>query len=179
MAPLVRRSWSLFGQTPVMHQKTRSHQKVSMIVALSVSPMKERLRLFFRLHPGQNINSELAIDFLKNLLRQINSPIVLVWDRLNVHRSGKTQDFIEKSRRIKAYFLPPYAPELNPPEYFNGYLKYNPLANRPMDSLEEMVMVTRRHSRSIARRQPLLRSFMKHSPLPLKLTMPDNLNEDQ
>ncbi len=33
MAPLVRRSWSVRGQTPVLRQRGRCHQKVSAIAA--------------------------------------------------------------------------------------------------------------------------------------------------
>jgi len=38
MAPVVRRTWSPCGQTPIVVQRTRHHQKVSVIAALIISP---------------------------------------------------------------------------------------------------------------------------------------------
>ena len=64
---------------------------------------------------------------------------------------------------------PPYAPELNPVEYAWGYLKMNPLANRPAFQTEELATMTRRSTRALQRNEPLLRSFLRHSPLFLRL----------
>jgi precorrin-3B methylase len=80
MAPLVRRSWSLRGHTPVLRQRGRSQHKVSAIAALCVLPKRDRIALYFRLHRDANINTERAMDFLEHLQRQLHTPIVLVWD---------------------------------------------------------------------------------------------------
>jgi hypothetical protein len=93
MAPLVRRSWSPQGQTPVLHQRGRCHQKVSVVAALCVSPSRDRLRFYFRLHRDANIRSPEIVEFLRALGRQLDGPVMLVWDRLNVHRSIKVGDF--------------------------------------------------------------------------------------
>ena len=50
MAPLVRRSWAPAGQTPVLYQRGAHHRKVSVIAALCVSPERDQLRFYFRLH---------------------------------------------------------------------------------------------------------------------------------
>jgi hypothetical protein len=70
MTPLVRRSWSLRGHTPVMHQRGRCLQKVSAIAALCVPPTRDRITLYFRLQADANINAERAMDFLEHLQRQ-------------------------------------------------------------------------------------------------------------
>ncbi|NOZ10206.1 MAG: hypothetical protein GXP09_04080 [Gammaproteobacteria bacterium] len=67
MAPLVRRSWSPCGQTPVLVQRTRSHKKVSVIAALCVAPRRDHMHLYFRLHPDTHINAVLIIAFLRQL----------------------------------------------------------------------------------------------------------------
>lgn len=90
MAPLTRRSWSPRGRTPVLYQRTRAHQKVSAIAALSISPHRHRRHLYFRLHSNVNINADLVIAFLSQLLRQLDGSVVLVWDRLQAHRAGGT-----------------------------------------------------------------------------------------
>ena len=65
MAPLLRRTWSPCGQTPVFRQRSAAHQKVSAIAALCLSPTGERFHFFFRLHPQANITAALVLDFLR------------------------------------------------------------------------------------------------------------------
>ena len=51
------------------------------------------------------------------LLRHIDKPLLIVWDRLPAHRSRLVREFIELSEgHIVMEYLPPYAPELNPVE---------------------------------------------------------------
>jgi transposase len=169
MAPLVRRSWSPCGLTPVFYQRTRSHQKVSVIAALCVAPDRNRVHLYFRLHPGRNINSQAVMDFLRHLVRQLRAPIILVWDRLLAHRSKKVQKFLLNTPPLHAHFLPAYAPELNPVENVWGYLKLNPLANHAPDDLFTLTSDARSCTRSLQRNQLLLRSFLQHTPLSFRL----------
>lgn len=169
MAPLVRRSWSPRGETPLFHQRTRAHQRVSVIAALCVPPTRDDIHLYFRLHPNASVNTDAVLDFLRALLHQLPGPIVLVWDRLQAHRAKATRQFFERHRRLHPHFFPPYAPELNPVEQAWSYLKMNPLANfAPLD-LETLVQSTRHHGRSLQRKHGLLRSFMAHCPLSLRI----------
>lgn len=169
MAPVVRRSWSPCGKTPWLYQKTRSHKKVSVIAALCISPCRSRLRLFFRLHPDANIDAHLVAAFLKNLLKELTGPIIIVWDRSVPHRSKKVQALWNNNPRLHLSFLPPYAPELNPVEYVWSYAKMNPLANVTAMDVAELATGTRRSVRSIQRKQCLLRSFIRASGLSLRL----------
>ena len=66
-------------------------------------------------------------------------------------------------------FLPPYAPELNLIEYLWGYLKANPLANFAIPDVNELTDVARSNARSLRHRSDLLISFVRHSPLSLRL----------
>ena len=165
MAPLVRRSWSPRGRTPVLTQRTRSHQKVSVIAALCVAPDKKPPRLYFRLHPDANINATSVREFLSHLLKQRRQPLMLVWDRLLAHRARTVQGFIQNHPRLHSDFLPAYAPELNPVEYLWSYLKMNPMANAPFLELDALTQATRRHGRSLQRKPNLLLAFLNHSPL--------------
>jgi len=167
MAPLTRRSWSPRGQTPVLYQRTRAHQKVSAIAALSISPRRHRPHLYFRLHPNVNINADLAIAFLRQLLRQLDGPVVLIWDRLQAHRAKRVEDWIQSHPRLHVYFFPPYAPELNPVENVWGYLKTNPLSNWPFFDLDSLAKATNRYAPSLQKTPPLLRAFIEHCPLSL------------
>ena len=167
MAPLVRRSWAPAGQTPILFQRTRSHKKVSVIAALCVAPKRDRVRLYFRLHQDANIRTPHVCDFLGQLSRQLGEPIVLIWDRLQAHRSKRTQAFLDRHREIHTAFLPPYAPELNPVEGLWSYLKMNPMANVALFDVDSLALTARRHARSVQRKERLLRAFFRHCGLSL------------
>jgi transposase len=169
MMPLVRRTWAPRGQTPCLRQRTNAYRKVSAIAVLVVSPRRDRVRLLFRLHPNANINAASALLFLRHLRRHIRGPMILIWDRLQAHRAWIVQSYIAGKRTWRSDFLPAYAPELNPVEYVWCYLKTNSLANEALYDLESLTRTARRHGRSLQRRQALLRSFLKHSPLFLRL----------
>jgi transposase len=169
MAPLVRRSWAPRGRTPILYQRTRHHQKVSVIAALCVNPERDGARLFFRLHVDANINTAAVIGFLRHLSRELDGPIMLVWDRLQTHRSKAMRLFLACNQHIHFTLLPPYAPELNPVEYLWGYLKTNPLANFAPSDVDSLAYRTWRHARSLQERPCLLCSFIAHSPLALRL----------
>ena len=96
---------------------------------LSVSAGVTLRNFYFRLYPGA-IGELEVIDFLKALLRHIDGPLLIVWDRLPAHRSRLVREFIELSQgHIATEFLPPYAPELNPVEYIWAYWKQHELPN--------------------------------------------------
>lgn len=165
MAPLVRRSWSLRGYTPVLRQRMRRHQKVSAIAALCIAARRNRLALYFRLLPEANINADRVMDFLEHLQRQLRSPIVLIWDRFKAHLGPLIDECVPPHSAHLAY-LPPYAPELNPVEYLWAYLKTNPLANDPTFDL---LTLTRCAARSVQCQPALLRAFLRHTGLSLRL----------
>ena len=169
MGPLVRRSWQPRSQTPVLVQRGRRLEKVSAIAALGVPPRRDVARLYFRLHPQAEIGAAQVIGFLRHLKQELKGPCVLLWDRLNAHRAKRTAQFVASVHHLHPFFLPAYAPELNSVEYARGYLKMNPLANRPAFESAELAVLTHRHARALQSNEPLLRSFLRHSPLFLRL----------
>lgn len=169
MAPLVRRSWSPRGVTPVLFHRTRHYRKVSMIAALCVTPDRARVQLCFRLYPDCNITGREVLHFLRHLLRHLHHPVILVWDRLLAHRSVLVHQWLGGRPSLQPAFLPPYAPELNPVETFFAYLKTHPLANLACLHLDDLHRHAHHHSRRLQRRPDLLRAFVQHGALPLRL----------
>ena len=169
MMPLVRRTWAPRGQTPVLRQRTNSYRKVSAIAVLVVSPRRDRVRLLFRLHPDANINGASVLSFLQYLGRHVRGPIRLLWDRFQAHRARIVQSYIARKKTWRSEFLPPYAPELNPTENVWNYLKTNSMANEAIFDLDMLTTAARRHGRALQRRERLLRSFLKHTSLFLRL----------
>ena len=169
MAPLVRRSWAPQGRTPILRQRGAHHRKVSVMAALCVSPTRDQLRFYFRLYPNAEIQSRDVIQFLRYLGVELHAPWLLLWDRLNAHRAKRTQEFLAQQPALQAFYFPSYAPELNPTEYAWSYWKANRMANLAKFEIQDLADATRRHGRSLQRCPQLLRSFVNHSPLSLRL----------
>lgn len=169
LAPLVRRTWAPSGQTPVLYQRGRHHKKVSAAAALCVSPDRDEVRLYFRLYPGKEVDTDRSIAFLRALDRELNANWCLLWDRLNAHRANKTRAYLDTASHLSTFFLPAYAPELNPVEYLWSWLKMNPMANRAIHDVQPLTLLTRQCARSLQYKQQLLRSFINKSPLSLRL----------
>jgi hypothetical protein len=169
MSPVVRRGWRPKNSPSILLQRTRSHKKVSAIAALCIPPARDGVRLTFRLHPDHNIDSLRVTRFLQHLERHLPGTIVLLWDGLHAHRSLLTRAFLADHPRIHVFPFPAYAPELNPVEYLWAYLKLNPLANLALMEVPTLADATRRAGRSVQHRPGLLRSFLAHSPLSLRL----------
>jgi transposase len=166
--PLVRRTWAAAGFTPVLHHRLRSYKHLSAIGAISISPRRRRLGFLWQLH-RESIKQPQTIGFLRALLRRLRGPIVLVWDRLPVHRAAAVARFAAQHPRLHIEYLPPYAPELNPLEYGWGWMKMNPLANRCAGDLDELTHMAHTAQHKLARNQPLLASFLHAAKLPIRL----------
>lgn len=169
MAPLVRRSWAPRGQTPILQQRGAHHRKVSVIGALCVAPARDQLRFYFRLYPNADIQSGDVISFLRHLGRELGAPWLLLWDRLNAHRAKRTQEYVATQPDLETYYFPGYAPELNPVEYAWANWKACRMANLAKFEVLDLASAARHHGRALQRRPSLLRSFVNHGPLPLRL----------
>ena len=170
MAPLVRRTWAPRGQTPVLTQRGRSRRKVSVIGALVISPRRRRVHACFGLLPDANFDGPAILAFLRQLRRTLGGPMVVVWDRLKAHIGKPIAAWLIRHRRtVRAYLLPPYAPELNPVELIWGHSKANPLANFAPSELSDLVEHVHITRLAIGDDEPLLRSFIQHGRLPLRL----------
>ena len=169
LAPLVRRTWAPQGQTPILRQRTNTFRKLSVIASLVVSPRRDRVRLFFRFYPNANINADRVKTFLRHLRRHVRGPCFLLWDRFPAHRARSVQSDLVEAMTWRSEFLPAYAPELNPCENVWGYMKMNSRANEVVFDLIDLTGSVRRHGRALQRSDRLLRSFLKHTPLFLRL----------
>ena len=72
----------------------------------------------------QTMTAALFIVFLERLLRSTASKVFLIVDRLRAHMTPAVQAWVAARRdRLEVFYLPRYAPELNPDEYLNNDLK--------------------------------------------------------
>jgi hypothetical protein len=72
----------------------------------------------------QTMTAALFLVFLGRLLRSTTGKVFLIVDRLRAHMTPAVQEWVAAHReRIEVFYLPRYAPELNPDEYLNNDLK--------------------------------------------------------
>ena len=135
-----------------------------------ISPRRRRVRAYFGVLPDANYDGDAILAFLRELRCTLRAPIALIWDRLRAHRGEPVAGWLADHRHhVRAYLLPPYAPELNPVELIWGYAKTNPLANFAPLELHDLVMQTQLVTFAIGDDEPLLRAFVRHCPLSLRL----------
>jgi putative transposase len=127
--PLVRRTWALVGQTPVLDADGGHRDKVSVIGGLSVSPAKGRLGLYFATEPNGFFTADKVVGFLRDLLRHLRGNVTVVWDRGGNHKGPIIREFLRRNRRLRLEMLPAWAPDHNPVEAVWSWLKYGALAN--------------------------------------------------
>ena len=63
---------------------------------------------------------------------------------------------------LALFYLPPYAPELNPDEYLNGDLKLGVAARAPARTKPDLLTAARSHLRTLQRRPDRVRRFFHH-----------------
>ena len=70
------------------------------------------------------MTAALFVVFLGRLLRGTTGKVFLIVDRLSAHTAPEVGVWLQRHRdRIEVFYLPRYAPELNPNEYLNHDLK--------------------------------------------------------
>lgn len=169
MTPLLRRTWGLRGVTPILTVRARSHEKVSGIGALVVSPRRRRISLYLALHSKENIRGPHVLAFLGHLRRHHRGPLLLLWDRGRPHRHHAVSHYLATHPQWHVDWFPPYAPELNPVEQVWTYLKYGRLANFAPDDVNDIQREVRRESRRVVRSPELCKSFFRHSQLSFRV----------
>jgi transposase len=166
--PLVRRSWSLRGHTPIIKISESPHDRISVIGALIINLRSRQFNFSFHCsHDNTNFRGYLIVPFLDRIHSKCNGEVRIVWDSIKIHLAEPVNNFFDTHPKIKVYYFPEYAPELNPVDNIWGYIKYNRLANFCPRNLEEL----RKHVKSelfrIQKRPDLLESMFRHTGLNL------------
>ena len=156
--PCRARTWAPKGQTPIL-QYSFSWKQLSAIAGVSF------WRFYFRFFAG-SIKSPQIIEFLKALQATLGRKLLIVWDRLQAHRSHLVKAYVEAQRgTIALEYLPPYAPELNPVEYVWAYLKHHAMPNFCARNLTDLRQRASHHLRSMQRRTTLVTAFWRQAEL--------------
>jgi DDE superfamily endonuclease len=70
------------------------------------------------------LNAAVFLVFLNKLIEGAARKIILIADRLQAHKTPEVNAWVEAHKdQIEVFYLPAYAPELNPVEYMNNDMK--------------------------------------------------------
>ena len=110
-------SWAPVGQTPIV-QATGARFSLNMLSAVNAQGMFR----FMTVEGG--VNATVFREFLKRLITGMARKIFLIVDGHPMHKAKLVQRFVEEnSAAIELFFLPLYAPELNPDELAWAHIK--------------------------------------------------------
>lgn len=164
MQPVVRRTWAPVGQTPIQ-RCSASHARISVVSAITVSFLRHRIGLYFRLQK-KNLQWPELIRFFLQIRKAVGRGLILILDRSNPHKAAVAR-IMEKIKSIQVEWLPAYAPDLNPVEQVWNHTKYDDLANYLPEDIKQLGNAVRSSLKKKRTNQRLLRSFFKEAQLEL------------
>ena len=164
MIPNVVKTWAPQGQTPVHRHRQGRRDKISVISGISLSPRRQRLGLYYLLY-FDNIGQEEVCRFLRELLRHLRGPVMVLLDNSSTHHGEPLHNLLRQHPRLHIEHFPAYAPELNPDEGVWSLAKRD-LANGRPDDIEELVKDLIRSIDRIRKSPAKLRGCILQSELP-------------
>jgi transposase len=144
------------GQTPIIKIPAR-RKSLSMIAAVT-----NQGKVRFMIYPG-GLSPQRLIVFMQRLIKEARRKVFLILDNLNVHKAKVVRDWLAAhADRIQVFYLPPYSPELNPSEYFNGDLKGAIQRGIPPKDVQDLKRTMLSHSRRIQKSPARVRAYFKN-----------------
>ena len=108
------------------------------------------------------IDSEVFIDFLKQILKGRTRPLILVLDRASFHRSRAVRLFVAQNRhRLRLKWLPAYSPERNPDEHVWEEIKDKKIKRQAIKNQSELKQRVYTALRSLQKRTQRILSFFQ------------------
>jgi transposase len=148
-------TWAPVGQTPVV-AATGDRFGINLISAVAA---KGALR--FAAYEG-SLNGPVFIDFCRRLLHDAPGPVFLVLDGHPVHRSKAVKQFAASTNgRLRLFFLPGYAPELNPDEWVWKHVKHDRIGRAGVAGPEDLKAKALAALQRLQKLPEVVRSFFR------------------
>jgi transposase len=134
--PPLGRTYGLKGHTPVV-ASSGQRQSINVISAINASGA------FWAATYTGKLDAESFVIFLRNFMKGRRTKVFLVVDGHPAHKAKVVKEYVAQTKgRLELYFLPPYAPDLNPDEFVWNYMKSAGVSKKPLkknESLRERV----------------------------------------
>jgi transposase len=169
LQPLVRRTLAPRGQRVIM-RCSASHDRVSAISCVTLSPQAMRVGLYSWPYGNRNIHGEEVIEFLKYLTGKVPGEWTVVWDGNNIHsRSKVVKVWLAGHPKVVAETFPSYDPDANPDEWVWSWAKYGKMCNLCPADVEELFECVLDALEELQHQPTLLASFVMDAGVPLCL----------
>jgi transposase len=169
LEPTVRRTYAPCGKTPVL-KLAEPHGRISVIGAITVSPVRRRARLAYHLLVSNaNFRGPSVVQFVRDLHERLAAPMTVVWDRILIHSCDSVKQCLDSAPGVATEYFPAYAPELNPVDQVWGHVKHNRLTNYTPPDLGVLRCAVTAELERLRQREDLLKSFIRFTKLPVAL----------
>jgi putative transposase len=174
LRPPKARTWARRGHTPVALVHAMGSSRVSVAGLACLKPGQPG-RFLFRVRVrgrGREQRRSLAEADYAELVtaahRTLGAPVILVRDNLSTHRSKVMREFTSAHPDwLTVFYLPSYAPELNPVEGAWSSMKSG-LGNLAPCTLAQLAALVRTRLRRIQHQPELITGFLKQTGLTLE-----------
>jgi hypothetical protein len=110
-----------------------------------------------------DLGGQRAVSFMRRLIKDTQRKLFLILDSLNVHEAKVVNAWLaQHADRIVVFYLPPYSPELDPSEYFNGDLRGEIQRGIPAKDIVELKRTVLGHSRRIQKPPARARAYFRN-----------------
>ena len=151
--PPLGRTYGLKGHTPVV-ASSGQRQSINVISAVNAGGA------FWAATYTGKLDAESFVLFLRNFMKGRRTKVFLVVDGHPAHKANVVKDYIRETQgRLELYFLPPYAPDLNPDEFVWNYMKSVGVSKKPLKKNESLRERVEQDLRSISQDEILIASF--------------------
>jgi len=147
-------SWSPAGQTPII-KATGARFGCNMLSAVNA------LGHFRFMTVDGRVNGTVFREFLRRLISGMDRKIFLIVDGHPSHKAKLVKQFVaDHADRIELFFLPPYAPELNPDELAWAHIKTK-IAKATVQTKEELKMQVERTMHQLQKMPKIVAGFFR------------------
>ena len=153
--PPLGRTYGLKGHTPVV-KSSGQRQSINVISAVNAAGA------FWAATYTGKLNAEAFVTFLRDFMKGQRTKVFLVVDGHPAHKANLVKAYVaELQGRLELYFLPPYAPDLNPDEFVWNYMKNTGVSKKPLKKNESLRERVEADLVAISQNKSLVASFFK------------------
>jgi len=111
---------------------------------------------------SHRFNGTFFVDVLKKFRYRLRRPVFFVLDGHRVHRATVVRNYVKSTKgKVELFFLPPYAPDLNPDEYVWNQIKTHGLCKKPLKKTQSLRDRVHADLEALGRNKKLMRAFFK------------------
>lgn len=156
LAPVIGKTWSPIGRTPVVHV---TGKRGGVLAMSAISPSG---RMCFRLEK-RKINTQVLLEFLNQIsVQHPRRKVAVIMDQAPCHVAKRIKALNEESSKLRVFHLPPYSPELNPDEKVWRHMKHVTLKNHQAQDKKQLGRLVIGALRKIQKNPELTKKFFEN-----------------